>query len=300
MPDINLSTGSPLFYISEPSLQLFQKFIWSTDIESVIKKYIYEPRESIISLRLCDFALTKSAGENLVIGNYKTDIVVQKITNWVQLNLGSIRIKEYYGAYLDYMPTMKAKLYLPHYGFINISIDYVMNCTIQIFYKIELYSGSCVIEIYSHNNRFNTDILVEQLTTTTTMTVPLTFSDKGSVINETINTLSRGVSPSNIASGVETAIDIAINKQDFTNISQANNAFGMLTYNEAFLMLDRQVAAVPSSYLSEKGFPLMATTKLSKLKGFTKVYSIEHLNIPEMTEEERNELEHVLKEGVIL
>ena len=302
LPSIDISTGSPLYYISSPALKLFQKFIWSTDLTDIVRKYIYEPEQAIISLRVCDFALTKSQPENLVIGNMNTDITVQKISNWVRLNLGSVRLNEYYGMYLDYLPSMSVTLYLPHFGFVNLSLDDVMNCTISIFYNIELYSGSATIEIYSHNNRFNTDILIAQLTTNILMTVPLQFADKNNVIEETMSTISRTATShgGNAISALNNVIDIATNKQHFSNLSTASNAFGMLSYNEAFLKIERQVAAVPSSYLTEKGFPFMATTKLSKLKGFTKVYSIEHLNIPEMTEEERNELEHVLKEGVIL
>lgn len=300
MPDINLFTGSPLYQIDEASLKRLQKYIWSTDIVDVIDKYIYNPKEAIISLRLCDFALNKQSSTNLIIGNKITDIVVTKISNWVQLNLGSVRLNEYYGMYLDYMPTMSAKIYLPHFGYVNVTIDDVMNCSINIIYKIELYSGSCIIEIYSHNKRFNTDILIEQCSTSILMTVPLTFSDKNNVINETISSLTHATNVSGAVSTIESAIDIATNKQTFTNVSKATNAFGILSYNQAFIKLERQVAAVSSSYLKEKGFPLMATTRLSKLKGFTKVYSIEHLSIADITEEEYNELESILKDGVIL
>lgn len=262
------------------------------------------PSEAIISLTLADFSIPTGAYNSIKIGNVVTEAQGAPISNWLTLKLGQLTIDEYYGAYLDYLPTTQCRLYLPHFGFVSIALDYVINCTIEVTYYIDLYSGGCVIEVRSNNNRFNTSIIVENYNTRILMDIPLSSSNRDSYVNTLSSFISNAVSnptAKGLASNVLTsAVDIALAKDNISNISASSNVFGTLACKQAYLILQRVDTQIPSSYKSNFGLPLHSTQKLSSLKGYTKMEDI-YINFEDITKEQADEIKRIcIEDGIYL
>ena len=74
---------------------------------------------------------------------------------------------------------------------------------------------------------------------------------------------------------------------------------GYLCSMECYAVIRRQVLSYPYDYGEQYGYPLNKYCKLKDLCGFTQVGSI-HLSNIECTNDELDEIEKLLKEGVIL
>lgn len=78
-----------------------------------------------------------------VVNNYKFIV-----------DLGDIKVDEHYKNVYDYM-NVECKLHIPFFDVIRLPVEYVMNQTIHIKYLIELYSGTCYVDITSSFNNGN-------------------------------------------------------------------------------------------------------------------------------------------------
>ncbi len=86
---------------------------------------------------------------NIQLGDYDTRVASDILSNYVYLvSLGSITVNEKYHNVYDYKDTV-CKLYLPYCETLDIETHYVMNHTLNILYKIDLYSGVCTVIIVS-------------------------------------------------------------------------------------------------------------------------------------------------------
>lgn len=86
---------------------------------------------------------------NIQLGNYDTRVVADILSNYEYLIvMGSITVPEKYNNIYDYKDTV-CTLHLPYCDSITINTEYIMNHTITITYKIDLYSGKCVINVIS-------------------------------------------------------------------------------------------------------------------------------------------------------
>lgn len=67
----------------------------------------------------------------------------------IDVNLGSISLKEYFGSFLDYAPYSSCSLYLPFFGTVELSMNEIQNADkITILYRINLYDGATVIKVH--------------------------------------------------------------------------------------------------------------------------------------------------------
>jgi hypothetical protein len=66
-----------------------------------------------------------------------------------------------------------------------------------------------------------------------------------------------------------------------------------------YLILTQPIQVMPDNYARYEGFPCYQTYKLSRLSGYTKCESVID-NTVSATDAEKDEIERLLKEGVIL
>ena len=76
-------------------------------------------------------------------------------------------------------------------------------------------------------------------------------------------------------------------------------AAGLMSIQKPYFILTRPRQALPENQNKYTGYPSFITSKLGDLTGMTYVYEIHLEGIP-CTTEEQNEIENLLKSGVIL
>lgn len=87
---------------------------------------------------------------SIQLGNYDTKVDSDILANYVYLvPLGDITVQEKYHNVYDYKDIL-CRLHLPYCDSIDLQTEYVMNHTISILYKIDLYSGNCTVIVISN------------------------------------------------------------------------------------------------------------------------------------------------------
>ena len=66
---------------------------------------------------------------------------------YVEFDCGSLEIKEYWANCLDYNPYTRISIFLPFCGMYELDTDEVMGRTLNVSYRIDIFSGACLATI---------------------------------------------------------------------------------------------------------------------------------------------------------
>lgn len=69
-----------------------------------------------------------------------------------KIEVGSFDFEERFGSFLDYSPYTKISLYLPFFGFTDLSADAVMRRRLKVYYDIDYSTGAGLAILYTSNN----------------------------------------------------------------------------------------------------------------------------------------------------
>lgn len=195
-------------------------------------------------------------GDNgsIQLGNYDSTVKADILNNYVlSVNIGHITVPEKYKNIYDYKDT-NCILHLPYSENMVIPIEYVINHTLTIEYKLDLYSGNCTVNVISDF----TNEIVDSKTFNIAVQIPFMQEQNNTVVSTVKNIIDNGVK----TAFVEVVRNIPYN---------VNSVFGNETVDFGIL---------------------------ENYSGFIKVSEI-LLNISG-TNEEKNEIENLLKNGVYI
>lgn len=306
-----VSTGMiTLYNCTEAQLNALGTYLWSDifDVDTNFKKLFADPMDCIIGLGIVPVHPSISGGANVKFGNIDTSVSMSKISSqYVELDCGTIKLSEYIGSFLDYAPYVNISIYLPYIGFRELSPDDVMNDTIHVVYHVDVLTGGCcaMIEtgkkglLYSFNGSCITN-------------VPLTAINFSGAIQNAVSAIGAGVTTvAGIATGaapltamgatqlLTSGANTALNsKPSISRSGSMGGSAGLMSYQKPYIIINRPRMSVPDKLNKFVGNTLNVTMNLGNLKGFTQVELI-HLDGIPCTDNERNELETLLKGGVI-
>lgn len=305
-------------------------FLWDSDISTTLKKLFLEPMDAIISLAYFPVDPTNFPDKrNVTIGHVDTEIQMYAVQKqFVDFDFGELVIDEYYGAAWDYSPYTQASIYLPYIGTQALDIDDVMNGTLHLKYRVDLLSGMCAAMLRVDRSRDGLQAVIYTWQGNCAMQVPITAGSARDFLNSIIQLgAMAGVS---LAQPLAGAIDASMHKGEenyqspimgnnwinptITTFSALNvigqkvrvqrggrvdaNA-GVMSPQEAYIILNRPVSAIPRGWNEYAGYPSLKVKTLSTQKGYTEIAYIK-LNGLEATSDEIMELDGMLKGGVIL
>ena len=289
-----------------PSLQNMRDlaaYMWSNPLFDVnaYKKILANPMDAILGLSMIPVAITATNTREVKVGNLGTNIFMPVAdSQYVAIDCGSINVREYWGAYLDYSPYTKAELYLPYCGIHPIDIDDIMAKTVNVVYHVDILTGACCCYVKCGDSVLYT--FSGQVATT----IPITGNDWTSMINGIINaTTAIGsmaatgglTAPMAVSTVASTVVNTA--KPTMERSGSMSGTGGMMAVQYPYLILTRPRQALPELQNQFSGYPSFISSYLGDLVGYTEVDSIHLENIP-ATGVELNEIESILKGGVIL
>ena len=324
-PTANLSNvgGMTHYYLTESQLKNFMDWFWNreVDIGELFSQFISPTygtlSQAIISLKYfpCGWArlATRLDTSSIVIGRYNSELSAQILSGTpTPKNIGEIVIEKYYKSFLDYEPYTKIMLYLPYYGFMDLSANSVMGRTIKVTNAIDVKSGEMEYTIYAD------DSIIQTCVCNISVDIPLTLSDGMEIMKSTIDratslmtsgyNLVVGASTGNalsVLNSVQGIYDSTTSNPSGNNLvvkGNQNSNTGVFQPQQMCLILDRPRMKRPSSYGLTVGYPLMRTYKLSNLTGYTKCINVKIKSFSEHfpANEEYDEIVQLLEQGVIL
>lgn len=311
-PDIDAITTGLLtvFKPTRAQIQSLGDYLWSSAFDvNTLKKLFSDPMEAIIGLSIIPVNPPAAGSKNVKIGDIDTGISMPYISRqFVEKDLGSITIDPYIGSFMDYAPYTKIDIYLPYIGFRSLDPADVMGTTLSIKYIIDVVTGGCnaVINVSGKG-------AIYQFNGSCIANIPLSAINYSGAIQNAVSAIGSGITTAvGVASGqaplaamgvaglATQAANTAVNtKEHIQRSGSMGGAAGLCSVQFPYVVIERPRLSTPAGYNRFIGNTLNVTMRLQDCHGLTMVESI-HLDNVLCTDEERNELLNLLKEGVIL
>lgn len=229
--------------------------------------------------------------------------------------IGEYTIPKFFDSFLDFAPYTKIKLYLPFAGTIDLNPADVTGRKISIDSGIDWISGNIVYSVEVEGEYAKS--ILYTASGNCTADIPLSATDfsgrcsallsattvaAGSMIGAALIPAASPLAAIG-ASALAGYKALETGKSDVKQLSGSNvSNNGGLSPMTCYLLIERPVVALPgdaATFASHYGFAASTAGKLINYSGFTQCSDV-HLENISCLEEEKSEIEALLKEGVIL
>lgn len=220
-------------------VQALAQYLWTTPdiIETIwnhIKQFFENPMDAIIGFNLVPVPVPDGGTENFKLMYIDTGVSMTAAANqFVDRDCGTVEIKRYYGSALDQSPYTKVSCFLPYIGTVQLNTDEVMGTTLQVKYRVDICSGSCVAKIFIDGN------CLYQYSGHCAINVPISSADFSSYVSAAINVakLAIGAATAGAGGAAMAAAQVAGSEQQTGNM--LTSQFGGSSQN---------LPALPQSY----------------------------------------------------
>lgn len=200
IPDSSLPTLSSantgFTRIYNPTLSQVQQlaqYLWTDEtlIETLwnkVKQYFEDPMQAIIGFNLVPVPVPDAGTKNFALMYIDTGVSMNvAASQFVDRDCGTLKIEPYYGSALDYAPHTKISIFLPFIGTVQLNTDEVMGRTLQVKYRIDICSGSCVAKVAVDGN------FIYQFSGHCAIPIPISSSDFSSYVGSAISVAKLGI-----------------------------------------------------------------------------------------------------------
>lgn len=304
---INLPTLPTVDATSSGFLQMFSgslsnivnlsKYMWSTDFFDSLVKITDNPIDIIMGLYMYPFPVPVSGYKKIRAGNVITPIEMGVPSSQLfELDCGNFTVPNFYGAYLDYEPFTKCEVFLPYCGTFSLSMDDIAGKTINVKYRVDLLTGTCCAFVIVD------DIVKYNFTGACAINIPISSRSFENVYNSVMGIVGNAFSKGyfSLPSIGSIAGAVTSGKNQIQHGGNVSGNSGYLGVQKPYLIFSVPNVAIPKGQNKYTGYPLFATFKLDKLKGYTEIEEIHLEKMGSATSEELDKIVSLLKGGVIL
>ena len=306
---------------TQAELTALHAFMWNNSLIVEMQKMFNNVADAVISLNLLPLDFTDETPNrgNILMGlvdsQIETTIAKQQ---FVTLDCGTIEINEFFASYLDYSPYSKLQIYLPYIGVKDLDIDEFMNAYISVKYVIDIVSGACVAFISKTGAIDNAVVkdnpilgVLYQFAGNCALNVPISGANYAQVHAADIGALIGGAgvlgtfltggmsAPAAVTGILSTAANVVTSKPAISRGGSIPSTVGYMSIQKPYLILTRPRMCLPEDQNTFTGYPAYVTMTPGDTSGYTEFEIIHLENIP-ATDAEKNELETLMKTGVIL
>lgn len=315
LPSVSVTDSGlvTLFAPTESQLKSLANYLWS-DAFSLdnFKKMLNNPMDCILGLSIVPVNVPRGSAREITVGNIVTTVSCDICpTQYVKVDCGTFTFNRHdmTNSYLDYAPYSKCYLYLPFIGVQEINIDDFMQSTMHVVYHVDILTGAMFCYVMRDNNVMYT--YMGQCSEN----VPLSSSSYSNTIGSILSAAASiagvasvaatGGASAPVAAGLlagattSTANAVSSLKPSVAHSGSIGGGAGIMGVNYPYLIFNTPHVSIPSQQRHYTGYPSNQIVKLSALKGFNVIQAI-NLSVSGANDSEMNEIESILKGGVIL
>jgi hypothetical protein len=283
---------------SKAQVSALQSYLWSSDNLVDILKLFQNPVDGIISLHWVFGTPVDGDSKEITLGYLPTGVSAPVVTSqFTDIDCGTITIPLKQKNALDYPPYTDIQIYLPFIGIEPLNAYDLVGGTLNVTYRIDVYTGACVAKLTAKRNGLNCKLY--EFAGNCGYELPLTSGNfvgmVGNVISGAVTGAMIGGVGGAVLGGARSAIHSNMDVRRSGNLSA--NA-GICGSRIPYVIITRAVPYDAANYNMFYGYPSNKTVYLSNCKGYTKVKDI--VLHTSATDEEKQEIESLLKEGVYL
>ena len=296
-------TGTDLFAVYNPTkneIASLGQYLWSSNIVEILQKFLNNPMEAIISLHMIYCSPINGARKNIVLGYLDSGVSALTVAEqFVNINCGSVDVKEYFNDARDYSPYTSVEAYLPFIGMVKLKTEDIIGSKVTIKYTADVLTGAILCKIFV--TKSGTEQQLYAYSGNCSVQIPLTGADRTRLISGAVT----GVLAGGIAGGVAGAVVGGLAKGYMSGSSiERSGGFtsnsGAMGIKTPYIIVSRKYGYDALDYNKFYGFPSNKTITLGSCKGFTKVKETHVENVARATDKEKTEIENLLKNGVIV
>ena len=326
--DINNTGFVTIYNPTVTQIRELAYFMWSGDFTDLIKKMFAAPFDALISLKMLFVDVPAGTSQVIWLGNVETGVSAPKVAKqFIDVDMGSITISEFFGSFADYAPFTKIQIFLPFIGYKDLNVDEVMNSNLHLRYRVDVYSGACIAFLTVTKTIKSTQLnsILYQFDGNCAMELPFTQNDNSRYVAAILNSAASSAlslaasstfTPPTVAQGFakgESAklelgslapvangmLDILSTKPNVQRAGSLAGAVAAMGVKQPYIIIHRPIAQMPSNYQHYLGIPLNLTRQLSAVTGYTIVSQI-FISSAIATDDEIAMITEILKSGVIL
>ena len=306
------SSAAGLLHVYNPSaaeVQQFGQWLWTTfsgDLIDTLSKLFNNPMDAVIGLHEI-YCTPVTSGVSMIKAGYLESNVSSRLVSerYKEISCGAVGVPEYWGNYLDYAPYTKCYCYLPFIGIVELNADDIMNRGVEIVYRIDIYTGSCIAMIKTAKSGGVTSVIYE-FQGNCAVELPITSGQKssiqGALLTATTAALSAataGATAVGSAAIVGGARGAAHNKNMVQHSGSFGSSYGAMGIKTPYLIIKRPKQKVVPGYNENYGYPAHKMVHISACTGYLKAIEVDVIS-PTATEEEKKLIETSLKSGIFV
>ena len=315
LPSVSVTDSGlvTLFAPTESQLKSLANYLWS-DAFSLdnFKKMLNNPMDCILGLSIVPVNVHRGSAREITVGNIVTTVSCDIcLTQYVKVDCGTFTFDRHNmtNSYLDYAPYSKCYLYLPFIGVQEINIDDFMQSTMHVVYHVDILTGAmfCYVMrgssvMYTYMGQCAENVPLSS--SSYSNTIGSIMSAAASIVG-VASMAATGGATAPVAAGLlagattSTANAVSSLKPSVAHSGSIGGGAGIMGVNYPYLIFNTPHVSIPSQQRHYTGYPSNQIVKLSSLKGFNVIQAI-NLSVSGANDSEMNEIESILKGGVIL
>lgn len=302
-----------LFAPTASQLKSLANYLWSDAFSlDSFKKMLNNPMDCILGLTIVPVNVPRGSAREITVGNIVTTVSCDICkTQYVKVDCGTFTFDRHKmtNSYLDYAPYSKCYLYLPFIGVQEINIDDFMQSTMHVVYHVDILTGAMFCYVMRGNSVMYTYMgqcaeNVPLSSSSYSNTIGSIMSAAASIVG-VASMAATGGATAPVAAGLlagattSTANAVTSLKPSVAHSGSIGGGAGIMGVNYPYLIFNTPHISIPSQQRHYTGYPSNQIVKLSALKGFNVIQAI-NLSVSGANDAEMNEIESILKGGVIL
>lgn len=291
---------------SESDLNDLGAYLWDSSIMASIRDIWQDPLDGVISLIQIYATPVISGTHNIILGFLDSGVTTNVVgSQFVSVDCGSVSVPENKLNATDYAPYTSLHLYLPFIGIVELDTNECMKSTINVKYKIDVYTGTCLatVSVTRTEDMPNSPILYTY-SGNCSQQIPLTSGNATGMFSALIGGITAGLSVAS-GGGLGVLAGASIAGQSLTHemfhVSHSGNISanaGIMGQKKPYLIIGRRHGYDANNYSALYGFPANKTVVLGNHTGYVKVKKC--FLKTTATQPEHDEILSILENGVIL
>lgn len=330
-PSIIPDSGPGFIHVYNPTPAEFVAFgswLWVTYADATIDKILNNPFDGVIGAHELYATPNRGGRDNIRSAFLVCPTTADLVPNrYSEIDCGTVIVPEFYGNYLDYSPYSQAYIYLPFIGINEVSIDDIVGHAVNIRYRVDSYSGSCIAMIFVAKDGYQN--LCYQFAGSCSVEVPMAGGSQaaikagmmqaeayarsamvsagghllGGIGSALMGSLGGALSSvagiagdyANAKAGVEAAR--VANKSSVQHSGQFGASHGAMGQKIPFIIIRNPIQVKVVNYNDDYGYPAHKRVIIGGCTGYLRVREVNVISA-HATDDEKAAIEALLKNGV--
>lgn len=298
-------TASGMVSVYNPTKQQlidFSAWLWSPNFLDNFLKIFANPMDAIIGLHIMYATPTSGGSEHIVAGYLDSGVSSKVVTKqYTKLNCGTVTVPEYFGNATDYEPYTTIHLYLPFIGIVPIRANDVLGKRVNVEYGIDALTGTCLATVKTIKD--GSEIACYTFAGNCAVQIPVSGGNYAQMITALAGFVVAGAGAIVTGNPIMALGAGASFMQGNTSVQHSgaigSNA-GACGIRKPYFIITRKKPYDAQNYQHYYGFPSNNHVTLGSCKGYTQVKSCHVESIYRATDNEKTEIDSLLKQGVII